>query len=172
MSKKKQQQARTLVEAAQVPKRKRRTKKEMEAARAQAFVHKRTTVEAAYPHDGYPLALCPICGTVPKAQYRKRSLPELELKHQGHVFRITRPVYACSRDECKTDVICFISSTLNQRDILWFLDSKRLKGGKDTSKLSALTRQNTSSNGQPNASAGRTTAPDLASPKRRKVKRK
>jgi hypothetical protein len=170
---KKAQQARTLVEAAQATKRKRRTKKEMEAARAHAFVHKRTTVDATYPAQGYPITLCPVClSPFGIGAYRKRSLPDLEVKHGRQVFSISRPVYPCSREECKTDIICYISSTLNQRDILWFLDPKRLKGGKDTSKLPPLTRQNTSSNGQPNASAVRTTVPDQASPKRRKVKRK
>lgn len=173
---KKQQQARTLAEAAQAPKRKRRTKKEMEEARALAFAHKRITVDAAYPAVGYPIAMCSVCHTPFRAgQYRKRTLPNLEVKHKGQVFSITRPVYACAREECKTDIICYISSTLNQRDILFFLDNKRLKGAKTLHsgpKLIQVREQNTSSNSQPNTPAPRGLRPDLASPKRRKVKRK
>jgi hypothetical protein len=173
---KKQQQARTLAEAAQAPKRRRRTKKEMEAAKAQAIAIKRVTVDATYPAQGYPIAMCPVClSPFGIGQYRKRSLPDLKVKHGVQVFSITRPVYPCSRIECKTDIICYISSTLNQRDILFFLDSKRLKGGKTLHsgpRLIPLRGQNTNSNSQPNTLAPRGLRPDLASPKRRKVKRK
>jgi hypothetical protein len=158
----------TLAEAAKAPKRKRRTKKEMETARALAFAVKRETVEAVYPAEGYPFALCPVCGTIPLAQQKKRTLPALVLKHDGQTFTIYRSIYPCARSECKTDVICFISRTLNQRDISWFIDPKRLKGGKDSTKLPEVIRQNT---GQPNTSSERKAVPDQASPKK-KVKRK
>lgn len=169
---KRKQQVLTLVEAAKAPKRKRRTKKQMEEAKALSFAIKRTTMEAVYPAEGYPFALCPVCETIPHAQHRKRRLTDLEVKNKGQVFKIYRSIYPCSRESCKTDLIVFISATLDQKDILFFLDSKRLKGGKDRQKLPAVTRQNTSSIGQPNAQAVRTTTPDEAVRKRKKIKRK
>jgi hypothetical protein len=176
MKKRKAKEQLTITEvAAQRHKRKRRTKAEMEAARALAVALKRETVEAVYPVEGYPMALCPVCRTVVRGDQRKRVLDDLVEKHKGMPYVIHRSVYPCARLECKTDVICFISHTLNQRDILFFLDQKRLSGDEHKAKLPTVTRHNARSIGQPTTvtrGAIETAPVEAVKKKKKAVKRK